>query len=82
MRQLDCMEHGTPVRENPSNVQAGAARHSMDLYGKYDGLTYVNVDLAQMGVGGIDSWQSWPLEQYRLHAQPREFKFTLSPVIQ
>ncbi len=82
MRQLDCMEHGTPVRENPSNVQAGAARHSMDLYGKSDGRTYVNVDLAQMGVGGIDSWQSWPLEQYRLPAQPREFKFTLSPVIQ
>ena len=79
MRQLDCMEHGTPVRENPSNTQAGEARHSLDL--KPDGLTHVNIDLAQMGVGGEDSWGRWPLEKYRLHAAPRDFHFILRPVV-
>ena len=79
MRQLDCMEHGTPQRENPTNAQAGEARHSLDLVP--DGLTHVNVDLQQMGVGGVDSWGRWPLEQYRLHAAPREFTFIISPVV-
>ncbi len=79
MRQLDCMENGTPSRENPTNMQAGEARHSMDLVP--DGKTYVNIDLQQMGVGGEDSWGRWPLEKYRLPAQPRTFRFTLSPVV-
>ena len=79
MRQLDCMENGAPERENPTNVQAGEARHSLDLVP--DGLTHVNVDLQQMGVGGVDSWGRWPLEQYRLPAAPREFTFIISPVV-
>ena len=79
IRQLDCMENGTPERENKSNTQAGEARHSMDLVP--DGLTYVNIDLAQMGVGGEDSWGRWPREPYRLHAAPRTFRFTLRPVV-
>ena len=60
-------------------MQAGEARHSMDLVP--DGKTYVNIDLAQMGVGGEDSWGRWPLEKYRLNAQPRTFRFTLSPMV-
>ena len=79
MNALDCMENGTPKRANPTNVQAGEARHSLDL--KPDGLTHVNVDMAQMGVGGVDSWGRWPLEQYRLHSQPRDFHFTLRPIV-
>ena len=44
---------------------------------------YVNlfVDLAQAGVGGIDSW-SWnaeALENYRLPLKPRTLKFRLTP---
>ncbi len=79
IRQLDCMENGTPERENTTNMQAGEARHSLDLVP--DGKTYVNVDLAQMGVGGEDSWGCWPREAYRLHATPRTFRFTLKPVV-
>ena len=79
MHALDCMEHGTPQRANKSNVQAGEARHSLDL--EPTGLTYVNIDLVQMGLGGVDSWGSWPLEQYRLHAAPRTFTFTLIPLL-
>ena len=80
---LDCVENGTPVRENKSNTQAGEPRHSLDLKGfaKENGKTYVNFDMVQMGVGGINSWGTWPLEQYRVHAAPRDFHFILRPVL-
>ena len=84
---LDCVVNGTPERANKSNTQAGEPRHSLDLKwfahenDRENGWTYVNFDLAQMGVGGIDSWGRWPLEQYRLHAVPRDFHFILRPVM-
>ncbi|MBO4557720.1 MAG: DUF4981 domain-containing protein [Bacteroidales bacterium] len=80
MEALDCMANGTPKRANSTNVQAGEARHSLDL--KPDDLTHVHIDMEQMGLGGIDSWGSWPLEQYRLHAKPRDFHFTIRPLVQ
>ena len=60
--------------------------HSLELKAKaYEnersrGTTYVHMDLAQMGVGGINSWGTWPLQEYLLPAQPYDFVFTLSPV--
>jgi len=64
--------------ENNRNGQRGVARHSLELVPS--GLTYVHVDAVQMGVGGENSWGDEPLEQYRIHAAPREFHFILSPV--
>ena len=84
---LDCMENGTPYRENKTNTQVGEPRHSLDLKAlahendRENGQTYVNFDLVQMGVGGINSWGTWPLEQYRIHAAPRDFHFILRPVM-
>lgn len=80
---LDCVENGTPERENKSNVQAGEPRHSLDLKGLAagNGKTYVNFDMVQMGVGGINSWGTWPLEQYRIHAAPRDFHYIIRPVM-
>ena len=60
--------------------------HSLELKAKAHenersrGTTYVHIDLAQMGVGGINSWGSWPLKEYLLPAQPYDFEFTLAPV--
>ena len=60
--------------------------HSLELKAKAHvgerscGTTYVHMDLAQMGVGGITSWGTWPLKDYLLPAQPYDFVFTLSPV--
>lgn len=60
--------------------------HSLELKAKsYDnerslGKTWVNIDLAQMGLACVNSWGAWPLEQYRLNAQPYEFRFVLAPV--
>ena len=60
--------------------------HSLELKAKAHenersrGMTYVHMDLAQMGVGGITSWGTWPLKEYLLPAKPYDFVFTLSPV--
>ena len=60
--------------------------HSLELKAKAHegersrGTTYVHMDLAQMGVGGINSWGTWPLQDYLLPAKPYDFVFTLSPV--
>jgi beta-galactosidase len=45
--------------------------------------TYLNLDLKQMGVGGIDSWSrnAWPMEPYRIAPdQPLRFRYRLVPV--
>ena len=60
--------------------------HSLELKAKAHendrslGTTYVHMDLAQMGVGGINSWGTWPLQEYLLPAQPYTFQFILAPV--
>lgn len=44
---------------------------------------YLNLDMAQMGVGGIDSWSqnAYPLPAYRIAAdQPHQYRFRLVPV--
>ena len=86
MNELDCMERGTPQRANPTNYQAGEPRHSLSLKAQAHendraaGRTYVHFDLMQMGVGGINSWGTWPLEPYRIHPAEREFRFVLRPL--
>ena len=60
--------------------------HSLELKTKaYEdnrsyGRTWVNFDLAQQGLGCINSWGAWPLEQHRVNAQPYQFNFVLRPV--
>ena len=82
------MENGTPDRANKTNTQAGEPRHSLDLKGfahendRENGQTYVNFDLVQMGVGGINSWGTIPLEQYRVKAAPRDFHYIIRPLAQ
>lgn len=85
IRELDCMENGTPIRSNATNTQAGEARHSLDLKAlayegdRVNGKTYVTFEQVQMGVGGINSWGTWPLEEYRVHAGERVFDFIIRP---
>ncbi len=44
------------------------------------GMTWVNFDLAQMGLGCVDSWGAWPRDEYLVKAQPYDFRFILRPV--
>ena len=41
---------------------------------------YLNVDAAQMGVGGDDSWGSICLPQYRLNARSYSLRYTVEPI--
>jgi len=41
-------------------------------------LTWISIDYKQMGVGGINSWGSWPLEQYRLDYGDYNYSFRIS----
>lgn len=66
--------------------QDGDQRHSLELKGlacegeRSLGGTYVNVDLMQMGVGGINSWGTWPLDEYMIPAGEYTFDFVIAPV--
>lgn len=58
----------------------GDQRHSLEL--RPDGLTHVNVDLAQMGLGSVNSWGAYPLDEYMLHASGEyEFSFVIRPLL-
>ncbi len=42
--------------------------------------TQLHIDYKQTGVGGIDSWGQWPLEQYRLKYTNYSYSFKISPI--
>ena len=44
------------------------------------GKTWVCFDLIQQGLGCINSWGAWPMEQYRVSPRPMTFNFVLTPV--
>jgi beta-galactosidase len=42
-------------------------------------ITALSIDYKQMGVGGINSWWTWPLEQYCLPYQNYKYKYIIKP---
>ena len=79
LEQLDVAAAEGDTKEKNHNGQYGVPRHPQEL--KASGKTFVHVDAVQMGVGGINSWGARPLEQYRIPAAEREFRFVLRPVV-
>jgi beta-galactosidase len=58
-----------------------AAEYSMQLPRRAE--IFVNLDLKQMGAGGVDSWSrnAWPLQPYRIPAdQAYSYRYRLTPV--
>ncbi|WP_242921238.1 glycoside hydrolase family 2 TIM barrel-domain containing protein [Pontibacter liquoris] len=41
---------------------------------------YMHVDLQQTGLQGMDSWGSWPLEQYRIPFKDQTFRYWIRPL--
>ena len=41
---------------------------------------YLNLDTAQYGVGGINSWGATPLSQYKLKAKPYHYAYRIQPL--
>ncbi|MFZ0598790.1 MAG: glycoside hydrolase family 2 TIM barrel-domain containing protein [Flavobacterium sp.] len=54
-------------------------RHAAEL--KERDLTSLKIDSKQMGVGGIDSWQAWPMEKYLLRGKTYQYQFKITPSI-
>jgi beta-galactosidase len=57
------------------------ARYSIELPKRAE--TYLNLDLAQMGIGGVDSWTrlAYPADAYRIDgSQPHAYRVRLVPV--
>lgn len=77
LEELDCTTLGCAT-ERSRNREYGASTHSLEL--QPDGLTHVHFDLVQSGVGGINSWGTEPLEQYRIRPQEMEFRFVITPL--
>jgi beta-galactosidase len=60
--------------ENPAQYN----RHTSDV--KLRNLVSVNIDLAQMGVGGDNSWGARTHPEYRLEGKLYQYRFRLKPV--
>jgi beta-galactosidase len=54
-----------------------SAKHAWEL--KRRPFVTLNLDLAQMGVGGDDSWGAWPHKEFQIPAQPASYRFRLRP---
>src|SRR5690606_27161355 len=52
--------------------------HSRSL--QRDNVTHLNVDMKQMGVAGINSWGTLPLEEYRVPFQNYSYTYNISPI--
>jgi beta-galactosidase len=57
------------------DYRPGEQRHGADL--KPEDRISLHIDLAQMGLGGDNSWGFWPLEKYRLPLQEYHYSFRL-----
>lgn len=53
-------------------------RHGLEVDARK--TTTLSIDLAQIGLGCIDTWGSIPMQQYLLPYQNYEFKFTIRPI--
>lgn len=73
--------YASALHYNISDLDEGlekAQRHPNQVpKSKY---TELCLDLAQYGVGGINSWGARPLKEYQLHAQNMTFKVMIAPV--
>ncbi|HSQ43567.1 MAG TPA: glycoside hydrolase family 2 TIM barrel-domain containing protein [Ginsengibacter sp.] len=53
-------------------------RHFGEL--KERNMTALNIDLEQTGVGGVNSWGTWPLKQYRMEYKDYSYSFMITPL--
>ena len=74
------------VEELDVRYQNNNQAHSLELKSlAYEGQrslgkTCVHFDLAQQGLGCVNSWGAWPLNQHLIPAQPMTFNFVIRPV--
>ena len=72
---INAINHST---EDLDPAEDKAQYHSGDLIGREE--VYLNIDLQQTGLAGIDSWSHLPLEKYRLPYKNYEYTYYLKPI--
>lgn len=74
-----------PFTRQTLDLTVGEWRHSRELLpllhkeNRSRGLTAVNCDLYQMGLGCVNSWGAIPRDEYMIHPAEYSFTLTLSP---
>lgn len=75
-----------PFSAEQLDILKDAPRHSLKLKkiahenDRANGLTWVNFDLVQMGLGCVNSWSEMPRDEYLVPAKEMTFRYTLRPV--
>lgn len=75
-----------PFSAEQMDILKDAPRHSLKLKkiahenDRSNGLTWVNFDLVQMGLGCVNSWSEMPRDEYLVPAKEMTFTYTLRPV--
>ena len=64
--------------ESASGLTPISQKHGVDV--QPSGVTTLNIDLAQMGTGGQNSWGSLPPAQYQLPAKNYSYSFVVRPI--
>jgi len=78
---LDTLLNINALPYSPEQLYSGPEKqqkHSGEL--ESDKNVHLDVDLQQMGVGGINSWGSLPLEQYRMPYKNYSYGYFILPV--
>lgn len=55
------------------------AKHPWEL--THRDFVTLNLDLAQMGAGGDNSWGAWPHDEFQIPCQPAHYRFRLRPFV-
>jgi len=74
---LSCSVLSYSVKDLDPDIGKGQF-HSGELKG--DSHIFINVDLQQSGVGGIDSWSSMPLVRYRIPFSRHQYSYWILPI--
>jgi beta-galactosidase len=81
IRFIDALLNVNALPYSPDQLYPGETKrqtHSLEL--KPDEFVHLDIDYQQMGVAGIDSWYSLPLEQYRLPYQNYSYSYRIVPL--
>ena len=78
---IDTLLNINALPYSPEQLYSGPEKqqkHSGELVA--DANIHLDVDLRQMGVGGINSWGEWPLEKYRLPFKNYSYHYLIIPM--
>ena len=76
--ECSALNHLSADLDDGQHKDKAWGRHSGDLQERP--LTQVHIQQKQFGLGCVNSWGAWPLKQYQLPYEDRDFTFAIKPV--